>query len=106
MGKSAPALRTVFAVLTAFWLWCLAGAAPGIVLLAICALGSGPARFAGVLAGLTVALFGGVLGIAAGVVKTLAGVSGFGLCTGMPGAGGQGGERPPPWPDQRVSSLA
>ena len=106
MGKSAPALRTVFAVLTAFWLWCLAGAAPGIVLLAICALGSGPARFAGVVAGLTVALFGGVLGIAAGVVKTLAGVSGFGLCTGMPGAGGKGADALTPWLHERFQSMA
>src|SRR3984893_10935105 len=106
MGKSAPALRTVFAVLTAFWLWCLAGAAPGIVLLAICALGSGPARFAGVVAGLTVALFGGVLGIAAGVGKTLAGVAGVGLCTGMPGAGGKGADALPPWLHERFQSMA
>ncbi len=106
MGKTAAALRTVFAALTAFWLWGLVGAAPGIVLLAICALGGGPAQIAGVVAGLILALLGAMLGLAVGAIKTLAGVSGFGLCTGMPGASGKGAAALTPWLHERFQSMA
>ena len=74
----------------------------------MCALGSGPARVAGVVAGLILALLGVVLGVAGGVVKMLGGVSGtaFGMCTGMPGAGGKGADALTPWLHERLQSMA
>ena len=77
-------------------------------MIVMCALGSGPARVAGVVAGLILALLGVVLGVAGGVVKMLGGVSGtaFGMCTGMPGAGGKGADALTPWLHERLQSMA
>lgn len=97
MGKSAKLLRTFFALIPGFWPWALAGAAPGILVLVaivVSAFDRCLALGAGVFAGLILVLLGTLLGLAGGAVKMLAGVSatGFGLCTGMPGAGAKGAD--------------
>ncbi len=108
MGKSSKTLPTAFALLAGFWLWACAGAVPGLVAVVASAWGSGPARVAGVVAGLILALLGLVAGTAAGAVKMLAGVSGagFGICTGMPGAGATGARALTPWLHDRFQSMA
>lgn len=108
MGKSNKKLRMVLALLTGFWAWALAGAVPGIGVIVLCALGSGPARIVGILAGLVLMLLGVLGGVAVGVVKMLGGVAGtgYGLCTGMPGAGGRGAAALTPWLYDRFQSMA
>jgi predicted acylesterase/phospholipase RssA len=108
MGKSKRTESILLALLTGFWLWALAGALPGLLVIVLCALGSGPARWVGMLAGLVLALLGLFAGIAVGAVKMLAGVSGtgYGLCTGMPGAGPKGADALTPWLHKRFQSMA
>src|SRR6202165_2171236 len=75
IGESARKLRTLFALVTGFWLWGLTAAVPVIVLIAVSESGSGASRCAGVVAGLIVALLGAAVGIVWGAVKMLAGIS-------------------------------
>lgn len=108
MGKPNKKLRTAVALLTGFWGWALAGAVPGILVIVLCAQGNGPAQIVGILAGLALTLIGVVGGVAVGAVKMLGGVSatGYGLCTGMPGAGGKGAAALTPWLYERFQSMA
>ena len=108
MGQSWKIFRIFVALLRGFWLWALVGALPGIAVFVVSALGSGPARWAGIVGGLLLAALGKILGIAAGVAKMLAGVpqAGFGLCTGMPGAGSDGAAALTPWLHAQLQAMA
>lgn len=108
MGKSAPMLWTIVGFLTGFWPWALGGALPGLAVVVVCSSGSGWSRGLGVAAGIAVALFGLVAGVILGVVKILNGVpkAGFGLCTGMAGAGSSGAEALTPWLHDELQKIA
>jgi predicted acylesterase/phospholipase RssA len=108
MGKSSKIVSTLVALASGFWLWALAGASPGIAVIVVSALGSGPARWAGIVGGLLLAALGKILGIAAGIAKILAGVpnAGFGLCTGMPGAGSNGAAALTPWLHEQLQAIS
>ncbi|MGX9791581.1 hypothetical protein [Mycobacterium sp. MMS18-G62] len=108
MGKSSKIFPTVVALARGFWLWALAGALPGIAVIVVSATGSGVARWAGIVAGLLLAGLGKILGIAGGIAKILADVpkAGFGLCTGMPGAGSDGAAALTPWLHDQLQAMA
>jgi predicted acylesterase/phospholipase RssA len=108
MGTPSKVLPTLAALASGFWPWALAGALPGIAIIVVSALGSGPARWAGIVAGLLLAALGKVFGIAGGIAKMLAGVprAGFGLCTGMPGAGSNGATALTPWLHQQLQAMS
>jgi hypothetical protein len=86
MGKSSKTVPTILALVTSFWLWALAGAALGIILIVVSLFGCGASVGAGLIGGLVIAVLGALLGAVWGAARTLAGVAttGFGLCTGMP----------------------
>lgn len=108
MGHSWKAVRIVVALLRGFWLWALAGALPGVAVIALSAMGNGVAQWAGIAAGALLALIGLALGVAGGVAVTLARVpkAGFGLCTGMPGAGSKGAAALTPWLNEQLQSMS
>lgn len=108
MGKSHKVLRIIAALLTGFWFWALLGAALGVVVIVVCLLGSGPAQWAGIVAGALLLLIGLAVGVGVGVLRMLGGVpsAGFGLCTGMPGAGGKNAAALTPWLHERIQSMA
>src|SRR5262249_24324435 len=94
--------------LTGFWLRALACAAPGLVLAVLSALGRTPAVVAGVLAALVLAALGAIAGAAWAAAGTLArtATTGFGLCTGMPGAGAKGAVALTPFRHERFQAMA
>jgi predicted acylesterase/phospholipase RssA len=108
MGTSSKLLPTLVALARGFWLWALAGALPGVAVIVVSAMGSGVAVWAGILAGFLLAVLGKILGIAGGIAKILAGVpkAGFGLCTGMPGAGSDGAAALTPWLHEQLQAMA
>ncbi|WP_066912081.1 patatin-like phospholipase family protein [Millisia brevis] len=108
MGASHGVVRTGVAFLTGFWRWALVGALPGVVVVALCAFGTGLPRIAGIVAGVLLALVGLIGAIAFGAGRMLVGVSatGFGLCTGMPGAGARNAAALTPWLHELLQSLS
>lgn len=98
----------VRALLAGFWPWALGGGLLGAALLVASAFGDGVPRIAGMAAGAIVALVGIALGVLFGVLRALAGVAseGFGLCTGMPGAGADGADALTPWLHERFQQMA
>ncbi|WP_193312809.1 patatin-like phospholipase family protein [Georgenia subflava] len=111
MGHHGPAgtLRTGVALVTGFWAWTLLGMLPGVVVVVLAATGEGAARWAGVVAGVVLALLGAAVGIGAGVLRVLGGPvprAGFGICTGMPGAGSGGAPALTPWLHERLQTMA
>jgi predicted acylesterase/phospholipase RssA len=108
MGKSQKALWTVLGLLIGFWPWAVVGAVPGIAVVILCANGTGWARGAGVAAGVVLAVLGLAVAVVLGVLKVLNGVpkAGFGLCTGMPGAGSKGAEALTPWLHTKLQTIA
>jgi hypothetical protein len=108
MGTDTKLRRTFTAMLTGFWLRALACAAPGLVLAVLSALGRTPAVVAGVLAGLALAALGAIAGAAWAAAGTLArtATTGFGLCTGMPGAGAKGAVALTPFLHERFQAMA
>lgn len=86
MGKSSKTGPTIAALVTSFWLWALAGAALGIIVMAVSFLGSGAAVGAGLVGGVLLTVLGAALGAGWGAARDLAGIAGtgYGLCTGMP----------------------
>lgn len=109
-GRTGPGAHAAFAgaLLGGYWPRALLGAVPGLLLVVVAATGSGPARWAGVVAGLAVLLVGVALGVALGVRTTLAHVAedGFGLCTGMAGTDAEDAPALTPWLHGKLQSLA
>ena len=111
LGRSGTAriLAMVWGALTGFYRWALAGALPGVVLLALGIAGDGPARWGAIIAGAVVLLAGGAAGIVVGVLRSVAvrvPANGFGLCSGMPGAGSKAPEALSPWLHRTLQELA
>jgi predicted acylesterase/phospholipase RssA len=110
MGKSAN-LRwtwTLAALFAGFWLRALACAIPGIALVGVSVFGSGPAVITGIAGGLIIMLLGAIIGAAWGAAAVLAQTpaAGFGLCTGMPGAGSKGAEALTPYLHRQFQAMA
>jgi hypothetical protein len=108
MGKSHQMMWTIVGLLVGFWPWAVVGAVPGVAVVVLCASGSGWARCAGVAAGALLVVLGVVLAVVLGVLKVLNGVprAGFGLCTGMPGAGSKGADALTPWLHTKLQTIA
>ncbi|MET9269232.1 hypothetical protein [Kribbella sp. NPDC003557] len=90
LGTSGPGrvARIAVAALSAFAVWALAGAVPGLVLLVLGLLGQGVASWAAVIAGALVLVVGAVTAVVIGVLRSLAKDvpdNNFGLCNGMAG---------------------
>ena len=82
------ASRLLLAAVLGFPLWFLAGAVPGLVVVAAGLAGDGVAGWVSVAVGLLVLAAGGLAGTVAGVVRRLGTsvpANGLGLCSGMPG---------------------
>ncbi|MGA4507151.1 hypothetical protein ACQB6R_05485 [Propionibacteriaceae bacterium G1746] len=95
-------------LLAAFWVPVLLGALPGLVIIVVSALGSGPALLAGIIAGLLLALIGLVAGLAYAVVQRFGAIAtdDLGMCTGMPGVDSGNAPALTPWLHAKIASLA
>ena len=101
--------RIVRAALSAFALWSLAGAVPGVVLLVLGILGQGVAAWAAVIAGALLAVVGVVVAVTAGVLRSLAKNvpdNNFGLCNGMAGRSEGGAEPLTRWLHGKLQDFA
>ncbi|MGH8828389.1 MAG: hypothetical protein ACRDVZ_12515, partial [Jiangellaceae bacterium] len=111
LGLSGPArvLAMARGALTGFVWWVLAGALPGVVLLVLGLTGDGLAAWAAVISAAVVLVAGAVTGVAAGILRSLAThvpANGFGLCSGMPGAGSGHAAALSPWLHRVLQDLA
>lgn len=105
---TARSLAMVRGVVQGFWPWILAGAVPGVIVFVLGLMGGGPARPAAVIAGLLLLLLGALAGAAAGALRVVARIpsEGFGMCSGMPGAGSRGAVPLTPWLHERIQAIA
>lgn len=104
-GVYAALLATL---LRGYWARALVGALPGVVLVVLSLLGSGPALWAGLVGGLVTLVLGVAAAVLLGVKGTLARVAGdgFGLCSGMPGVDSGGAAALTPWLHDQLQDLA
>ena len=104
-GVYAALLATL---LRGYWLRALVGALPGVVLVVLSLLGSGPALWAGLVGGLLTLVLGVAVAVLLGVRTTLARVAGdgFGLCSGMPGVDSGDAAALTPWLHDQLQDLA
>ncbi|WP_147918490.1 patatin-like phospholipase family protein [Ruania zhangjianzhongii] len=97
------AVGIVGAVLRGFWWSLLVGALPGIVLAVLAGQSGG---WAGVVAAVVLAILGGVFGLALSAVGLAGRLTGWGMCTGMPGVGAKGAPALTPWLHERIQTMA
>ncbi|RIK14720.1 MAG: hypothetical protein DCC50_10385, partial [Acidobacteria bacterium] len=109
-GRSGTGLYAALlaTLLRGYWLLGLVGALPGVVLVVVSLLGSGPALWAGIVGGLLTLVLGVAIGVLLGVKGTLARVAadGFGLCSGMPGVDSGDAPALTPWLHEQLQDLA
>src|SRR5699024_9166898 len=95
------------AVLRKFWWSWLVGVLPGVVLAIVAAQGTaGAGRWAGVAAAIVLAMLGAAFAVLLSVVGLVGRLTGWGLCTGMPGVGGENAPALTPWLHERLQTMA
>lgn len=103
----ARTLALLTALLAGFWWSILAGALPGIVLAIIAGQAADAAgRWAGVAAAIVLAVLGAVFAVLLSMVGLVGRLTGWGMCTGMPGTGAKGAPALTPWLHERLQTMA
>lgn len=109
-GKAGAGLATAVlgTLLKGYWPWALVGALPGLVLVALSVLGSGPAVVAGVVGGVLLLVIGVLLGLVLAVARTAGRIAAdeFGMCSGMPGVDSGNAPALTPWLHVKIQTLA
>ena len=101
------ALGILGAVLRGFWWSLLLGALPGIVLAVLAGqAGSGTGQWAGMVAAIVLAILGGMFALALSALGLAGRLTGWGMCSGMPEAGGKESPALTPWLHERLQTMA
>ncbi len=103
----ARTLAVLGAVLAGFWWSLLLGAVPGVVLAIIAGqAAAGGGRWAGVAAAIVLAAVGAACALLLSAVALVGRLTGWGMCTGMPGVGAKGAPALTPWLHERLQTMA